>query len=60
MQVLDKGVHKLFKQWSTIQRETKPTQLDVAQWIQRSWDQVQYSTILNTWQSIAIHPYNNN
>jgi hypothetical protein len=26
----------------------------------KSWDQVQQSTILNTWQSICIHPFNNN
>jgi hypothetical protein len=39
---------------------TKPTQLDITHWIRWSWDQVQHSTILNTWHSIGIHPFHNN
>ena len=39
---------------------TKPTQLGIAHWIRWSWDQVQHSTILNTWHSIGIHPFHNN
>jgi hypothetical protein len=39
---------------------TKPTRLDIAHWIRWSWDQVQRSTILNTWRSIGIHPFHNN
>jgi hypothetical protein len=37
----------------------KPNPLDNAQWIQRVWDQGQHCTILSTWQSIGIHPFNN-
>jgi hypothetical protein len=39
---------------------SKLTQLDIAQLITRSWNQLQHSTILNTWQSIGIHPFNKN
>jgi len=38
----------------------KPTCLHILHWIARAWDQVQLTTILNTWQSIGIHPFNNN
>ena len=68
LQVLDKGVHKPFKQYLREEsiafmvnhlEGTKPTRLDIAHWIRRSWDQVQHSTILNTWRSIGIHPFHN-
>jgi hypothetical protein len=69
LQVLDKGVRKPFKQYLKEEsiafmvnnpEGTKPTQLDIAHGIVRSWDQVQYSTILSTWHSIGIQPFNNN
>jgi hypothetical protein len=69
LQVLDKRVHKPFKQYLREENitfmvnnpeGTKPTGLDINHWITRSWDQVQQSTILNTWQSIGIHPFLNN
>ncbi|MFN9656651.1 MAG: transposase [Dolichospermum sp.] len=68
LQVLDKGVHKPFKQYLREEsiafmvnhpEGTKPTRLDIAHWIRRSWDQVQNSTILNTWRSIGINPFHN-
>jgi len=69
LQVLDKGVHKPFKQY--LREESiafmvnkpegaKPTWLDIAHRITRLWDQVQNSAILNTWHSIGIHPFNIN
>jgi hypothetical protein len=69
LQVLDKGVHKPFKQYLKEEsiafmvknpEGTKPTQLGIAHWIRWSWDQVQHSTILNTWHSIGIHPFHKN
>jgi hypothetical protein len=66
LQVLDKRVHKPFKQYLREEsiafmvnnsEGTKPTRLDIAHWIRQSWDQVQHSTILNTWHSIGIHPF---
>jgi hypothetical protein len=38
----------------------KPTQQHISQWIARAWEQVQLTTILNTWPSIGIHPFHNN
>ena len=61
--VLDKGVHKPFKQYLREEsmafmlrnpEGTKPTRQDIALWIKKSWDQIQPSTILNTWESIGI------
>jgi len=66
--ILQVGVHKPFKQFLreesiafivTNPEGTKPTQLDIAHWIRRSWDQVQHSTILNIWHSIGIPPFHN-
>jgi hypothetical protein len=68
LQVLDKGVHKPFKQY--LREESiafmvnnpegaKPTQLDIAHWIRWSWDQVHHTAILKTWHSIGIHPLYN-
>jgi hypothetical protein len=51
------GLHKPFKQylrelnvaWMVAHGEgEKPTRLDIANWIQVTWDQVSVSTILNT------------
>ncbi len=66
LQVMDKGMHKPFKQylrelsvaWMVAHGEgEKPTHLDIANWIQVAWDQVSVSTILNTWTSVGIHPF---
>ena len=63
LQVLDKGVHKPFKQYLREEsmafmlrnpEGTKPTRQDIALWIKKSWDQIQPSTSLNTWESIGI------
>jgi hypothetical protein len=65
LQVLDKGVHKPFKQYLREEsmafmlrnpEGTKPTQTDIALWIINSWEQIQPTTILNTWESIGIRP----
>jgi len=64
LQVLDKGVHKPFKQYLREEsmtfmlrnpEGTKPTRADIALWIRNSWEQIQPTTILNTWESIGIH-----
>jgi transposase-like protein len=65
LQVLDKGVHKPFKQYLREEsmafmlrnpEGTKPTRTDIALWIRNSWEQIQPTTILNTWESIGIRP----
>jgi hypothetical protein len=66
LHVMDKGLHKPFKQylkeqsaaWMVVRGEgEKPTCLDIPNLIQVAWDQVSVSTILNTWQSIGIQPF---
>ena len=65
LQVMDKGLHKPFKQYLREEsmafmlnnpEGTKPTRLDIATWIQRSWDLVQPAAVLNSWSSIGIRP----
>jgi hypothetical protein len=65
LQVRDKGVHKPFKQYLREEsmafmlrnpEGTKPTRTDIALWIRNSWEQIQPTTILNTWESIGIRP----
>jgi len=64
-QVLDKGVHKPFKQYLGEEsmafmlrnpEGTKPTRTDIALWIRNSWERIQPTTILNTWESNGIQP----
>ncbi len=66
LQVMDKGFHKPFKQQLMVQslawmvvhgKGEKSTQLDITNWVQVTWDQVSVSTILNTWASIGICPF---
>jgi hypothetical protein len=67
LQVLDKGVHRTFKHffqenfvnWLTQQElpNEKPTRILVARWIRDAWEQVTVSSILNTWNSLPLHPY---
>jgi hypothetical protein len=40
------------------QQGEKPTRVDIATWIQHAWNKVSHPTIINTWQSIGIHPRN--
>jgi len=67
LQPMDKGIHKPFKQyireesnaWMVAhQQGEKPTRVDIATWIQHAWNKVSHPTIINTWQSIGIHPMN--
>jgi hypothetical protein len=44
--------------WWYISKGLKPTQVDIATWIQHAWDRVPHPTIINTWQPIGIHPMN--
>ena len=60
VQVLDKGVNKLFKdklrfeylQWMVANPDRKPKCHDVAKWISRAWGLVTVPSITNTWNSI--------
>jgi len=67
LQPMDKGIHKPFKQYIreesnaqmvAHQQGDKPMQVDIATWIQHAWDIVSNATIINTWQSIGVHPMN--
>jgi hypothetical protein len=64
LQVLDKGVLKPVKQYLREEsmvfmlcnpEGTKPTREDIVLWIRKSWEQIQPTTLLNTWESIGIH-----
>jgi len=67
LQVLDKGVHRTFKHffrencvnWLTQQElpNEKPTRILVARWIRDAWERVTVSSIVNTWNSLPLYPY---
>jgi len=67
LQVMDKGVHRTFKHffrenginWLTQQElpNAKPTRILVARWIRDAWERVTASSIVNTWNSLPLHPY---
>jgi transposase-like protein len=67
LQVLDKGVHRSFKHfyrencinWLTQQQlpNAKPTRILVARWIRDAWERVTAVSIVNTWNSIPLHPF---
>jgi len=63
LQILDKGINKLFKDhyWSQqllwqidIYENTKPKRQDVAKWIEAAWEKVSVESIKNMWKSIGI------
>jgi len=67
LQVLDKGVHRSFKHfyrencinWLTQQQlpNAKPTRILVARWIRDAWERVTAVSIINTWNSLPLHPF---
>jgi len=67
LQVLDKGVHRSFKHfyrehcinWLTQQQlpNAKPTRILVARWIRDAWELVTAVSIVNTWNSLPLHPF---
>jgi hypothetical protein len=66
LQVMHKGLHKPFKgflreenvNWLMNHQEgQKPSRVDTANWIVRSWDRVTISIIINTWEALGIHPF---
>ena len=66
LQVMDKGLHKPFKgflreenvNWLMNHQEgQKPSRVDIANWIVRSWNRVTVSSIVNTWDSLGIRPF---
>jgi transposase-like protein len=62
LQVMDVGLNKPFKDcirdqydlWFLTAGDSKPHRTEVAAWIASSWEQLQESTILRTWQKIGI------
>ncbi len=66
LQVLDKGVHKPFKQYLREEsmafmlrnpEGTKPTRTDIALWIRNSWEK---NTTYNYSQHLGVHWYSTN
>ena len=63
LQVLDVGINKPFKgyikdEYEIFMREnphgTKPSRVDVANWISVAWQKLMPLTICNTWRSIGF------
>jgi hypothetical protein len=66
LQVMDKGINKPFKQYLKHQStawlvdqpaNTKPSRVDIANWVHAAWTQVTVPTMTNTWHAIGLRPW---